>query len=30
MQRRQDGTKPHMPIAEERERILASLGGAPY
>ncbi|XP_026548223.1 coiled-coil-helix-coiled-coil-helix domain-containing protein 7 isoform X2 [Notechis scutatus] len=30
MQRRQDGIKPHMPIAEERKRILASLEGAPY
>lgn len=30
MQRRQDGIKPHMPIAEERKRILASLGRAPY
>ncbi|KAK9403285.1 coiled-coil-helix-coiled-coil-helix domain-containing protein 7 [Crotalus adamanteus] len=30
MQRRQDGIKPHMPIAEERKRILASLGEAPY
>ncbi|XP_063155380.1 coiled-coil-helix-coiled-coil-helix domain-containing protein 7 [Candoia aspera] len=30
IQRRQDGIKPYMPTAEERERILASLGGAPY
>uniref|UniRef100_A0A8C6YBC3 Coiled-coil-helix-coiled-coil-helix domain-containing protein 7 n=1 Tax=Naja naja TaxID=35670 RepID=A0A8C6YBC3_NAJNA len=30
MQRKQDGIKPHMPIAEERKRILASLEGAPY
>ncbi|XP_058030973.1 coiled-coil-helix-coiled-coil-helix domain-containing protein 7 [Ahaetulla prasina] len=30
MQRRQDGIKPYMPIAEERKRILASLERAPY
>lgn len=30
MQRRQDGIKPYMPIAEERKKILASLGRAPY
>ncbi|XP_007430282.1 coiled-coil-helix-coiled-coil-helix domain-containing protein 7 [Python bivittatus] len=30
VQRRQDGIKPHMPTADERKRILASLGGTPY
>ncbi|XP_070603889.1 coiled-coil-helix-coiled-coil-helix domain-containing protein 7 [Erythrolamprus reginae] len=30
MQRRRDGRKPHMPTAEERNSILASLETAPY
>ncbi|XP_061455196.1 coiled-coil-helix-coiled-coil-helix domain-containing protein 7 isoform X2 [Rhineura floridana] len=30
MQRRNDGIKPDMPTAEERERILASMGRIPY
>ncbi|KAI7814567.1 coiled-coil-helix-coiled-coil-helix domain-containing protein 7 [Triplophysa rosa] len=29
-QRRRDGVKPDMPAAEERERIIAALGGKPY
>ncbi|XP_030635706.1 coiled-coil-helix-coiled-coil-helix domain-containing protein 7 isoform X2 [Chanos chanos] len=30
VQRRRDGVKPDMPTAEEREQILAALGGKPY
>ncbi|XP_034982078.1 coiled-coil-helix-coiled-coil-helix domain-containing protein 7 isoform X1 [Zootoca vivipara] len=30
MQRRKDGIKPDMPTAEEREKILASVGKIPY
>ncbi|XP_033011158.1 coiled-coil-helix-coiled-coil-helix domain-containing protein 7 isoform X2 [Lacerta agilis] len=30
MQRRKDGIKPDMPTAEEREKILASIGRIPY
>ncbi|XP_065117853.1 coiled-coil-helix-coiled-coil-helix domain-containing protein 7 [Paramisgurnus dabryanus] len=30
LQRRREGVKPDMPTAEERERIIAALGGKPY
>lgn len=30
LQRRHEGIKPDMPTAQEREEILASLGGKPY
>ncbi|XP_054841678.1 coiled-coil-helix-coiled-coil-helix domain-containing protein 7 isoform X2 [Eublepharis macularius] len=30
MQRRKDGIQPNMPTAEEREKILESIGGMPY
>ncbi|KAM9839546.1 coiled-coil-helix-coiled-coil-helix domain-containing protein 7 isoform 1-T2 [Aulostomus maculatus] len=30
VQRRRDGVKPHMPTADERQEMLAAIGGKPY
>ncbi|KAM4606542.1 coiled-coil-helix-coiled-coil-helix domain-containing protein 7 isoform 1-T2 [Polymixia lowei] len=30
LQRRRNGVKPDMPTAEERQQILAAIGGKPY
>ncbi|XP_066575994.1 coiled-coil-helix-coiled-coil-helix domain-containing protein 7 [Amia ocellicauda] len=30
IQRRRDGIKPEMPVAEERQTILQAIGGKPY